>query len=338
MVGIVFVFHAMSHRIVILATGGTIVSSGASSTQLTGYAITDYRAQDLLDAVPELNDYADIDLETVSNIDSSSMNSTIWVRLARRVQELCDDPSVTSIVITHGTDTMEETAYFLHLTVHTDKPIVLTGAMRPSTAISADGPLNLLNAVRTASRSEAKNKGVLVVLNDRILSARDVTKTDPTNVATFAHQDFGVLGLVAGEHIEFFRTPTRRHTVRSEFGIPELPLPRVDILVSHADDDDLLAQACIAAGAQGIVHAGTGNGSISQPMEPTLEAASRKGVFIIRASRVSGGMVVEGLDRWQKYGFIPSGTLSAVKSRILLQLALAHKKEHADLLRIFREY
>lgn len=328
----------MSPRIVILATGGTIVSSGSSSTQLTGYSITDYRAQDLLDAVPELNAYAEIDLETVSNIDSSSMNSTIWVTLARRAQALCDDPSVSGIVITHGTDTMEETAYFLHLTVHTDKPIVLTGAMRPSTAISADGPLNLLNAVRTATCPSAKNKGVLVVLNDRILGARDVTKTDPTNVATFAHQDFGVLGLIAGEHIEFFRTPIRRHTLHSEFTVPALPLPRVDIIVSHADDDGLLAQASVAAGARGIIHAGTGNGSISKPMEPALVEAARKGVCVIRASRVSGGMVVEGHDRWQDAGFIPSGTLSAVKSRILLQVALAHQKKPTDLLRIFSEY
>ena len=324
--------------VVILATGGTIAGQGTTETQMTGYHVGDVGVDALIKAVPQLTDYAEIRGEQIANIQSSSMTDAILLRLAKRVNEVLEDESVTGVVVTHGTDTLEETAYFLHLTVHTDKPIVLTGAMRPSTAISADGPLNLLNAVRTATCPSAKNKGVLVVLNDRILGARDVTKTDPTNVATFAHQDFGVLGLIAGEHIEFFRTPIRRHTLHSEFTVPAFPLPRVDIIVSHADDDGLLAQASVAAGASGIIHAGTGNGSISKPMEPALVEAARKGVCVIRASRVSGGMVVEGHDRWQDAGFIPSGTLSAVKSRILLQVALAHQKKPIDLLRIFSEY
>ena len=325
-------------HIAILSTGGTIVSSGASPTQMTGYSISSFSVEDLLASVPGLDGVASISAQPVSNIDSMSMTSAIWVKLAKAIQALSADPQIDGFVITHGTDTMEETAYFLQLTLKTDKPVVLTGAMRPSTAISADGPLNLLNAVRVAACPAARGQGVLVCLNDRILSGRDAVKTDPCNAQTFDARDWGVLGLIAGEHIRFLRAPLARHTVRSEFSIPE-KFPRVDIITGHADDDGILIEAAVAAGARGIIYQGFGNGSIHGNAEGALMSAAGKGIAVVRSSRTWGGMVVEGLAKWQAAGFIPAGALPAQKARILLQVALANGIQSTDeLLRVFAEY
>ncbi|MBQ8829634.1 MAG: asparaginase [Burkholderiaceae bacterium] len=325
-------------KIVILTTGGTIVSSGTSSTQLTGYSITDFKVNDLLSQIPELSQFADISIEAVSNIDSSNMTSEIWVRLAQRITTLASYPEIDGFVITHGTDTMEETAFFLSLTVQTSKPIVLTGAMRPATAISADGPINLLNAVRVAVHPEAQDKGPVIVMNDKIFSARDATKSDPTNADTFVSTEFGSLGLISGNRIVFYRNTPYRHTVNSEFQIPQLPLPRVDVVLSHVDADHVFIEASVASGAKGIVHMGTGNGSIHSNSEQALIKATLAGLIIVRGSRTWKGCVVEGLEHWQDAGFIPQGTLSAIKSRILLQVALAHGLDKKNIARVFTEY
>ncbi len=330
----------MTHlpHIAVLSTGGTIVSSGASPTQMTGYSISSFSAEDLLASVPGLGTVADITSVPVSNIDSMSMTSGIWVKLAQTISTMACDPSIDGFVVTHGTDTMDETAYFLHLTLKTDKPVVLTGAMRPSTAISADGPLNLLNAVRVAATPDARGKGVLICLNDKILCARDAVKTDPCNAQTFDSRDWGALGLIAGARIQFLRAPLARHTTCSEFSVPDT-FPRVDIITGHADDDGLLIKASIDAGAKGIIYQGFGNGSIHAGAESALLHAAQRGIAIVRSSRVWGGMVVDGLAKWQEAGFIPAGSLPAQKARILLQLALGHGlSAPEELLRVFALY
>lgn len=318
-------------KVVILATGGTIVSSGASATQMTGYSIQGLGVEDLLSAVPMLADVADVEAAQVSNIDSSSMTSEVWLKLANAVEEALRREDVSGVVITHGTDTMEETAFFLNLVVKSEKPVVLTGAMRPATALSAEGPLNLLNAVRIAADPKAAGRGVLIALNDVIVSARDATKTHPTNVATFRGPDLGMLGMIAGTHIEWIARSEKPHGAATPFTLEALEarvaadgaLPRVDIVYSHVDDDDVMVRAAMAAGARAIVHAGTGNGSIHEKTEGALMEAAAHGVLVVRASRTPSGMTVEGLAEWQDAGFVPAGTLNPQKARVLAQLSLA---------------
>ena len=310
-------------KVVILATGGTIVSSGASATQMTGYSIQGLGVEDLLSAVPMLADVADVEAARVSNIDSSSMTSEVWLKLANAVEEALRREDVSGVVITHGTDTMEETAFFLNLVVKSEKPVVLTGAMRPATALSAEGPLNLLNAVRIAADPKAAGRGVLIALNDVIVSARDATKTHPTNVATFRGPDLGMLGMIAGTHIEWIARSEKPHGAATPFTLEALEarvaadgaLPRVDIVYSHVDDDGVMVRAAMAAG--------TGNGSIHEKTEGALMEAAAHGVLVVRASRTPSGMTVEGLAKWQDAGFVLAGTLNPQKARVLAQLSLA---------------
>ena len=204
--------------------------------------------------------------------------------------------------------------------------------------MSADGPFNLYNAVRAAAAPESAGKGVLIVFNDRIYSARFAAKRHPTNPDAFGGGDFGALGLIAGSHVEYLQTPVKKHTVRSDFTVPAGPLPRVDILTSHADDDGVLIRAAVEAGAKGIIYAGTGNGSVHEASEPWLFDAAEKGVLIVRASRTGDGMTTEGLAKWQKAGFIPAGTLPAQKARILLQLILLESRDAKVAAELFSEY
>ena len=311
-------------KIVVFATGGTIVSSGDDPTQLTGYRIKGLNVESLISGVPALSAVATLEAEQIANIDSMSMTSEVWLRLARGIEAAAARDDVDGIVITHGTDTMEETAFFLNLVLKTEKPVVITGAMRPATAISADGPLNLLNAVRVAADPEARGKGVLVVLNDVIATARDATKCHPTNVATFRGPDLGMIGMIAGADILFIGESVRPHTTATEFSLADLEglekLPRVDIVYSHADDDGVLVDAAVAAGARAIVHAGTGNGSIHKETEKALMRAAEKGVLIIRASRTGSGAVTPGIEESQLAGFVPAGALNPQKARLLAPL------------------
>lgn len=317
-------------KVVILATGGTIVSSGASATQMTGYSIQGLGVDDLLSAVPMLADAARVEAAQVSNIDSSSMTSKVWMTLARAVQDALDREDVSGVVITHGTDTMEETAWFLNLVLKSEKPVVLTGAMRPATALSAEGPLNLLNAVRIAADPRAAGRGVMIALNDVIVSARDATKTHPTNVATFRGPDLGMIGMIAGTHVDSSAAAIKPHTAETPFTLEALEahvkahgaLPRRRHRVFPRRRRRRHGEGCIGCGAAGIVHAGTGNGSIHEAALPALHEAAAAGVLVIRASRTGSGMTVEGLAEWQAAGFIPSGTLNPQKARVLVQLCL----------------
>ncbi|MDL2059811.1 asparaginase [Mesosutterella sp. AGMB02718] len=316
----------MKPKILIIATGGTIVSSGSSPMQLTGYSIQGLGVEDVLGSIPGIDQVADIELLTLCSVSSSSITSGVWIDLARRIEQACSRPDLTGVVITHGTDTMEETAFFLNLVLKTDKPVVLTGAMRPATALSADGPLNLLNAIRVASCPLSAGRGVLVVLNGSIHGARDVTKAHPTAVETFQSRSAGPLGFVLGETVSYAMESTRPHTTGSLFSCGDFidgrALPRVAVIYAHAEDDLFIPQAALQAGYQGLVHAGCGHGTISKAMEAELLRVIAKGMVVVRASRTGSGCVIEGMERWQKAGIIPSRDFSPQKARILLQLAL----------------
>ena len=325
-------------NVVILATGGTIAGRGGSATQMTGYNPGEIGVQILINAVPEIKQYANVSGEQVANIGSFAMTYEVWLKLAKRVNELLASPAVDGIVITHGTDTLEETAYFLNLVVKSDKPVVLVGAMRPATAISADGPVNLLNAVRLAGSPKARGKGVLVGMNDQINGARDVTKTNTTHVETFKSWELGYLGYIQNGEPYFYRDTTRKHTVMSEFDVSGLSeLPYVEILYGHVNGDKTLVNALLDANVKGIVHAGMGHGSIFPTTRDALAEAVKKGIPVVKSSRVGNGMVTRVAED-DKYGFIAADTLNPQKARILLMLALTKTNDPAMIQRIFDEY
>jgi len=323
----------------ILATGGTIAGSAPKATTLVGYSGGAIGIQTLINAVPQIKDVANVSGEQIASISSNNMTNDVLLKLANRCNKLLSEGDVNGIVITHGTDTLEETAYFLDLTVRSNKPVVMVGAMRPATAISADGPVNLLNAVRLAAAPEAKGKGVLIALNDTINDARDTTKTNTSNVATFKAAELGALGYFTGGKPYFYREPLRKHTAKSEFDVANLKeLPRVDIIYTHVNDDRALGDAAVKAGAKGIVYAGSGMGSIHKDAEPSLIDAQKQGVVIVRASRVGNGMVVAGVKRYTAEKFLNGDNLNPQKARILLQLALTKTNDLNKIQQIFDEY
>jgi L-asparaginase len=325
-------------RIQILATGGTIAGKAPASTQMTGYASGVLTVQALIDAVPEIKQYAVISGEQITNVSSPSLTFDILLTMAKRINELLSSDDVDGIVITHGTSTMEETAYFLNLLVKSDKPVVLVGAMRPATAISADGPVNLLNAVRLAGSKEARGKGVLMAMNDEISGARDATKTNTMTVETFKSPELGYLGYIQNGKPYFYRISTRRHTVNSEFNTSGLTrLPRVDIIYGYISDDAVHIEAAIAAGAKGIVVAAPGHGSLSNAVRAALIQAQQKGVVIVKSSRTGNGMITRVAED-DKYNFIAGDNLNAQKARILLTLALTKTDNVQQIQQIFNEY
>ena len=323
----------MKPKICILTTGGTIAGAAARSDALTGYRAGALSAGELLAAVPEIADVCAIDSEEVSAIDSKDMTEAVWLHLAARI-EAAFAAGAAGVVVTHGTDTLEETAYFLQLVVKSENPVVLTGAMRPATALSADGPLNLLDAVRLAASPEAHGQGALVVLNGEIHSARDIQKVHTTAVQAFASPDVGALGRMEEGIPHFRRRVLTRHTCESKFDLAGVTsLPYVPILYGHAGADARLARAAIESGAAGIVHAGTGNGSIHEALLATLTDAAGKGIPIVRA-----GAVLFAESAYEDAGFIDADTLPPAKARILLALALLKTNDHDEIRRIFREY
>lgn len=326
-------------HIKILATGGTIAGSAKNAGQLTGYTAGALGVESLIAAVPELQTVADVSGEQLANIDSCNLTSALWFKLAERCNELMTDNSVDGIVITHGTDTLEETAYFLNLTVNGTKPVVLTGAMRPATALSADGPLDLLNAVKTAACREAAGQGVMIVMNDIIMAARYATKTSAFKVEAFQAVPYGQLGTIAGGKVYFEAQVKKRHTLQSVFaGKNYEVLPRVDIIYTHCDDDGVLIDAAVKAGAQGIVYAGSGMGSIHCGAEQALVQAAKHGIIVVRSTRVSEGRVLPANSKWDEEGFISGGNLNPQKARILLQLALTQTHSTCEVQRFFDEY
>ena len=329
--------------VVVLSTGGTIAGKGGSSTALSEYKSGSIMGEELVSAVPEIKQYANVRVEQVVNVGSPDITIADWLRIANRINAIfAEDANVAGVVITHGTNTLEETAYFLNLTVKSDKPVVLVGSMRPATAISADGPLNLLNAVKTAMAPEARGKGALIVMNDEINGARDTTKTNTLRVETFKSPELGLLGYVDEDRVSFYRAPTRRHTLNTEFDVAALAqFPKVSILYSYVEPDASLIQAAVKNGARGIVLAGSGNGALSNFEEAVLKevmalpAASRP--VIVRSSRVGNGRVTPTAE-YDAMGIIPSDTLNPQKARILLMLALTKTGDVKEIRRIFAEY
>lgn len=326
-------------NIQILATGGTIAGSAASSTQMTGYTAGAIGIQTLIEAVPQMKEYANVSGEQVCKISSNNMTHEIWLQVANRVNELLARNDVDGIVITHGTDTLEETAYFLNLVVNSKKPVVLVGAMRPATAISADGPVNLLNAVRLAANKDAWGKGVMIAMNDEINAAREVTKTNTSHVDTFKSPDLGYMGYINNGEAEFYREPVRKHTVRSEFNVKNVKeLPYVEVIYGKVNDSRVMVDAAVKAGAKGIIYAGMGNGSIHEAAEKALIEAQQKGVVVVRSSRCGSGTVFGGPARYFDQKFLTADTLNPQKARILLSLALTKTNNLEEIQRIFNEY
>ena len=320
----------------ILATGGTIAGSGSGALD-TSYTSGTVTVDKLIAAVPEINKIATIKGEQISNIGSQEMNNEVWFKLANRVNELLTSGKADGVVITHGTDTMEETAYFLNLVVKSDKPIVMVGAMRNSGSLSADGPLNIFNAVNVAMSKEAAGKGVMVVMNDEIHAAREVTKTNTTAVDTFKSPNSGKIGTVFYGNVKFYMNPVRKHTVNSAFDITKIKeLPRVDIIYSHSNDNPDFVNLAVKNGAKGIINAGMGNGN---PFPSALEAlgeAVKAGVVVVRDSRVgSGETTLNGEVDDGKYGFLASDNLNAQKARVLLMLALTKTSDKARIQEYF---
>ena len=330
---------AQKPNIHILATGGTIAGSGASATA-TNYTAGQVAIGTLLDAVPALKDIANVTGEQVVRIGSQDMNDEVWLILAKRINELLAKPEVDGVVITHGTDTMEETAYFLNLTIKSNKPVVLVGAMRPSTAISADGPLNLYNAVITAMDKESVGKGVLVVMNGIILGAESVTKMHTTSVETFQAPNAGALGYIFNSKVFYNQSPMKKHTTQSIFDVTGLKsLPKVGIVYSHSNINPDMVEPMLKNDYKGIIHAGVGNGNIHKDIFPVLEKARKKGIQVVRSSRVpTGPSTLDNEVDDAHYQFVASQQLNPQKARILLMLALTKTNDWKQIQEYFNQY
>ena len=305
------VLWAQRPNVYILATGGTIAGSGSSATK-SNYSAGQVAIGTLLDAVPAIRNVADVEGEQVVNIGSQDMSDEVWLILAKRINELLARADVDGIVVTHGTDTMEETAFFLSLTVSSSKPVVLVGAMRPSTAISADGPANLYNAVITAASPESKNRGVMVCMNGKVFGASDVTKTNTTSVETFQSPNAGPLGYIHNGEVHYYNQAQARSNA---------------LYFSVKKD------------YKGIVYAGVGNGNIHKNVFPELEKARKKGIIVVRSSRVpTGATTLDAEVDDNKYEFVASWGLNPQKARVLLMLALTKTDDWKTIQKYFNNY
>ena len=294
----------------------------------------------MLAAVPGITDLATVKGEQISNVGSQDMSFNILLTVAKRINELAKDPNISGFVITHGTDTLEESAFFLNLTVKTDKPVVMVGSMRPSTAVSADGPLNLYNAVGVAVDPNAKGRGVLVVMNDWIHAAHSLTKTSTTAVQTFMSPVRGLVGVASYGKNDWYTSPSWKHTTQTEFDIAQVTqIPRVEIIFASLDMSGQMIDAAVASGAQGIVIAGVGNGNMTKAAVDAAANAAKKGVLVVRSSRVATGLVGRNVELDDdKLGFVASDELNPQKARILLSLALLKKPTAAQVQTMFRTY
>lgn len=323
----------------VVATGGTIAGRGEPG-KIAGYRSGSIPVGDLLADVPGVAEVAHVSAEQYSNVGSTSLMPADWLALAQRINVLLtegvDGHVVDGIVVTHGTDALEETAYFLNLTVRSDKPVVVVGAMRPATAISADGPLNLLNAIQVAGATQSRGRGVLVVLNQEINAARDATKTNAHRAQTFQSRVWGALGAVESGGPVYYRRGERRHTRASEFDVTGLApeqLPRVDIGYTYNGADGTDVRAFVAAGARGVVIAGSGAGAMTREQSVAASDAAEAGVLVVVTTRTGSGSV-----GWGGGNMIGGDDLLPQKARILLMLALTQTDDPHEVARIFRSY
>ena len=326
-------------NVVILATGGTIAGAGASAVNSATYAAAKVGVEKLIAGLPELSKVANVRGEQVFQVASESLTNDNLLTLAKRVSALSKQADVDGIVITHGTDTLEETAYFLTLTVHTSKPIIVVGSMRPGTALSADGALNLYNAVNVAGSKDAMGKGVLVTMNDNIDSGRDVSKNVNIKTNAFSSQ-WGPLGMIVEGRNYWFRAPVKRHTMNSEFDIDSInALPPVEIAMGYEGVSSVAIDAIAKSGAKALIHGGTGNGSGADRIVPNLQKARADGVIVIRSARVPDGFVIRNAEQPDdKYDWVVAHDLRPQKARILAMVALTKTNNTKELQRIFWEY
>lgn len=331
--------EARKANIVIIGTGGTIAGAGASAINTAAYQSAVVPVDKIIASVPEVSKIANVKGEQVFQIGSESFNNERLLKLGKRVSELLKQPDVDGIVITHGTDTIEETAYFLNLTLKSDKPVVVVGSMRPGTALGADGALNLYDAVLVASNPASKGKGTLAVLNDEIHTGRDVTKSNTFKTETF-RSPFGPLGYVVEGRTLFYRIPARPHTVQTEFDIDKIDkLPEVAVVYAYGNVNPASIDAAVKNGAKAIVYAATGNGSVGDYMVEPLKAARAKGVQIVRASRTGSGVVVRNAEQPDdKYDWIVTDDQLPQKARILMALALTKTSDPKQLQQFFWKY
>ena len=319
-------------KVVVLATGGTIAGVGDPG-KVAGYTPGTLTAEVLLWGVPEIDEVADIETIQICNINSDDITAEIWLNLAETINRMAADPEVTGFVITHGTDTMEETAYFLNLTVKTDKPVVLTGSMRPATALSADGTLNLYEAICVAASEEAVGQGVLAVFSDRIFSARAMTKTSTYSVTAIAAGETGCIGIVRDGAVYLYEHPGRKHTLASEFDVSGLQsLPKVSVLYFYADaDPELLRYA--AEHSDGLVIAGAGAGEFS---EQWIEIINGLTIPVVISSRIDDGVITK--DNLLCKNTVAADTLPPQKAAVLLRLALTGEVSQESLEELFLQY
>lgn len=330
---------AKKPNLVLIGTGGTIAGAGASSANTGAYQAAVVAVDKIIAAVPEIKNLAHIKSEQIFQIGSQSFNNERLLKLAHRVSWLLKSDDVDGIVVIHGTDTLEETAYLLNLTLKSAKPVVLVGSMRPGTALSADGPLNLYNAVVVASSKEAAGIGTLVVINDEIHSARDVTKTSSLKIEAFKSL-YGPLGMMVEGQVRFYRAPIRPHTLQSEFDVDQIQsLPEVNVVYAHSNMSRVPYDAFVAAGSKAIIHAGFGDGNIPDYLEAALQEVRAKGVFVVRATRTGSGAIVRnGETNDDQNDYVVVDDQSPAKARILMALALTKTADTRELQRIFWKY
>ena len=329
-------------RVGLILTGGTIDSVGIDRLDLAWYIEANKRLGDgeLLSQLPELKTIATVQEIPFRRLPSQALVDKDWLDLVRKIHSIFDSGEADGIVISHGTNTLEETAYFLNLTLKTDKPVVIVGSMRPSSAISADGYLNVLNSVRVAADSQSRGRGCLVVMNDTIFNGRDVTKNSTYRVDAFQSRDLGPLGFAdVDRRVVYYHQPVRKHTTQTEFDLREMTsLPRVDIVLSYANADGVMIEAAARAGAKGIISAATGAGRPTPAQDEAFDRAHREyGVIMCLCSRVASGRVVRSPGLKQR-GFVASDNLQPWKARILLSLGLSKTTDADDLQRMFDTY
>lgn len=326
-------------RITVLATGGTIAGDQAEGAGY-GYKSGSFDIKDLISMVPKVDKLAIITGEQVVNIGSQDMDNQIWLTLARRLAEVVASPGTDAVLITHGTDTMEETSYFLSLVTKTAKPVIMVGSMRPATAISADGPSNLFNGVSVAMNPGSVGRGVLVVLNDQIHYARNVAKLNTTDVQTFQSGNRGLAGLTNTGVITWFAMPETKQGMTSEVCIDGLnDLPRVDVIYGHAGMNADLIKAAIGFGAKGLVIAGVGDGNMTTAALNALSKAANDGIVVVRSTRLPSGIVYRNNEvDDDALGFVASGELNPAKSRVLLMLALTQTSDPSAIQAMFNAY
>ena len=326
-------------KIRIIATGGTIAGVSQSATS-SAYSAGQVGVQTLIDAVPQMLYLADISGEQLVNIGSQDMNDEVWLKLAKRINQLLNEEGYDGVVVTHGTDTMEETAYFLNLTVKSDKPVILVGSMRPSTGISADGPGNLYAGVAAAASPKSKGRGVMCCMNNLLLDAKDVVKMHTTDVATFQGANYGKVGYVYNGEPIYNRVIQNKHTTQSVFDVSNLDkLPKVGIVYGYANCSPLPMQAFVDAKFDGSVLAGVGDGNFYKDVLDVALKAREKGINIVRSSRVpTGPTCLNGEVDDAKYHFVAALTLNPQKARVLLMLALTKTNDWQQIQKYFEEY